>query len=53
MSSKQQPNLLVIMSDEHALMFSGAYGHPFVQTPHMDKLAEGSTGICYAVDSTN
>jgi choline-sulfatase len=36
-----RPNLLVIMSDEHAPMFSGAYGHPLVQTPHMDRLAAG------------
>jgi choline-sulfatase len=36
------PNLLVIMSDEHAPHFSGAYGHPLVQTPHLDRLsAEG------------
>src|SRR5918998_795824 len=34
-----QPNLLVIMSDEHAPQFSGAYGHPLVQTPHLDQLA--------------
>ena len=40
MPSKQQPNLLIIMSDEHAPMYSGPYGHPFVQTPHMDRLAE-------------
>ena len=40
MSSKQPPNLLVIMSDEHAPMYSGPYGHPLVQTPHMDRLAE-------------
>lgn len=36
-----RPNLLIIMSDEHAPMFSGTYGHPLVQTPHMDRLAEG------------
>lgn len=35
-----QPNILLIMSDEHAPMFSGCYGHPIVQTPHMDWLAE-------------
>lgn len=34
-----RPNLLVIMSDEHAPQFSGAYGHSRVQTPHMDRLA--------------
>ena len=40
MPSKQYPNLLIIMSDEHAPMYSGPYGHPLVQTPHMDRLAE-------------
>ena len=40
MPSKQHPNLLIVMSDEHAPMYSGPYGHPLVQTPHMDRLAE-------------
>jgi choline-sulfatase len=31
------------MSDEHAPMFSSAYGHPFVQTPNMDRLARQGT----------
>ena len=35
-----QPNILLIMSDEHAPMFSGPYGHPLVQTPHMDRIAK-------------
>ena len=26
MPSKQRPNLLIIMSDEHAPMYSGPYG---------------------------
>ena len=34
------PNFLVIMSDEHGPMWSSAYGHPFVQTPNMERLAE-------------
>ena len=33
------PNLLVIMSDEHAPQFSGFGGHPLVQTPNLDRLA--------------
>ena len=40
MPSKEHPNLLIIMSDEHAPMYSGPYGHPLVQTPYMDRLAE-------------
>jgi choline-sulfatase len=34
-----QPNLLIIMSDEHAPQFSGCHGHPLVQTPHLDRMA--------------
>ena len=39
-----RPNILLIMTDEHAPMYSGPYGHPLVQTPFMDQLAaEGAT----------
>ena len=38
-ATNARPNFLIIMSDEHAPMFSGAYGHPLVQTPHLDELA--------------
>ena len=40
MPTNQPPNLLIIMFDEHASMFSGPYGHLLVQTPHMDRLAK-------------
>ncbi len=43
MASSEHPNLLIIMSDEHGPMFSGAYGHPLVQTPNMDRLARQGT----------
>ena len=39
MAANDRPNLLLIMSDEHAPMFSGPYGHPLVQTPNLDRLA--------------
>lgn len=32
-------NLLFILSDEHNRDIAGCYGHPFVQTPHLDALA--------------
>ena len=39
-----QPNILIIMSDEHAPMYSSVYSHPTVQTPNMERLArEGAT----------
>ena len=34
-----RPNLLIIMSDEHAPMYSSLHGHPLVQTPNMERLA--------------
>ncbi len=38
-----QSNLLVIMSDEHQARAMGCAGHPFVQTPNLDALAERGT----------
>ena len=39
----QQPNILVICSDEHNPLFTGYRKHPFVKTPNLDRLAsEGS-----------
>jgi len=35
-----KPNFLIIMSDEHAPMYSSVYGHPVVQTPNMERLAD-------------
>ena len=34
-----QPNILLIMADQLAPQFTGAYGHPLVKTPHLDALA--------------
>ena len=36
-------NLLILMSDEHDPRYSGCYGHPQVQTPNIDQLAERGT----------
>jgi choline-sulfatase len=36
----RRPNLLVIMSDEHDPRVSQPYGHPFVRTPNVQRLAE-------------
>ncbi len=37
--AKNTPNILLIMADQLAPQFTGAYGHPLVQTPHMSALA--------------
>ena len=36
-------NVLFIMSDEHQQKAAGCYGHPFVKTPTIDKLAASGT----------
>ena len=35
-----RPNILIVMSDEHSPRFSGPYGHPFIDTPNMQRLAD-------------
>jgi choline-sulfatase len=36
-------NSIVLMSDEHNPLYSSVYGHPFVKTPNMDRMAEQGT----------
>lgn len=44
MSTAAPPNVLIIMTDQHAPLYSSAYGHAQVSTPAMDRLArEGVT----------
>ncbi len=38
--SMQSPNFVLIMADQLAPHFTGAYGHPVVRTPSIDRLAE-------------
>ncbi len=37
--AQQQPNILVIISDDHAYQTISAYGSKFTQTPNIDRLA--------------
>lgn len=37
--SKDRPNLVLIIADDMAWDDSGAYGHPHIKTPNLDKLA--------------
>jgi len=37
------PNVLFIMSDQHQQRITGCYGHDFVQTPNLDRLAARGT----------
>lgn len=38
-----RPNVLIFCSDEHARKYTGLYGHPAVQTPTLDRLANRGT----------
>ena len=43
-SAPGRPNILLLLTDEHGAQYSGTYGHPFIRTPAMDRLAaEGVT----------
>jgi len=35
----KRPNILLVMADQLAPHFTGAYGHPLAKTPHLDALA--------------
>jgi choline-sulfatase len=35
----QSPNILLVMADQLVPFLTGAYGHPVVQTPNLDRLA--------------
>lgn len=41
-------NLLFILSDEHNRKIAGCYGHPFVRTPNIDRLAASGTTFANA-----
>ncbi len=40
---RRPPNLLILMSDEHARRVAGCYGDPIIQTPNLDRLAARGT----------
>lgn len=41
--SKERPNILVLMSDQHSKNFLSCYGNPVVRTPNLDRLAAKGT----------
>jgi arylsulfatase A-like enzyme len=53
MSEQRQPNILFIMSDDHAAHAISAYGSAINETPHIDRIAaEGARfGNCFCTNS--
>lgn len=43
-----QPNILLIHTDQHRFDCVGANGHPFLQTPHLDRLAREGMNFTHA-----
>lgn len=42
-AAPRRPNVLVFKADEHNSFISSVYGHPFVRTPQMERLARMGT----------
>lgn len=38
--AQQKPNIIIIISDDHAFQTIGAYGSPYGRTPNIDRLAK-------------
>lgn len=38
-SSPARPNIVFVFSDQHSYKYTGYAGHPYVQTPHLDRIA--------------
>jgi len=50
---ESQPNLLVILTDDHRFDALGFLGHPFLETPHLDRLAAEGVHFANAVVTTS
>ena len=46
-----KPNILMIVADQHRRDCVGVNGHPFLQTPNLDKLAAGGVNFTHAFTS--
>jgi arylsulfatase A-like enzyme len=38
-----RPNVIVVLADDMRVGYTGHEGHPLIETPHLDQLAEGAT----------
>src|SRR6188768_1117488 len=40
-AQNKQPNIIFILSDDHAYQATSAYGNKLIQTPNIDRIAKG------------
>ncbi|MBW6475271.1 MAG: arylsulfatase [Anaerolineaceae bacterium] len=51
--AKEQPNVIMIMTDDHGYADIASHGHPYLKTPNMDQLREMSVRLTnFHVDPT-
>lgn len=50
--SKRQPNIVLIISDDHDIHDAGCYGHPSIRTPGLDELAANGVRMSHAYCSS-
>ncbi len=50
---RRRPNIIVILSDDHRYDFFGSMGHSFIQTPHLDRLADEGVRFTNAFVTTS
>ena len=53
MAEPKRPNILFILADDQRNDTLGCAGHPIVQTPHIDRLAEQGVRFCNAFVTTS
>ena len=48
-----RPNVILILADDHRFDAMGFAGHPFLQTPHMDRMARDGVYLANAFVTTS
>ena len=43
--AKEQPNIILLFTDDQQADSIGAWGNPHIETPHLDRLVEGGTSF--------
>ena len=53
LSSEEKPNFLIVLTDDHRYDALGFLGHPFLETPNLDRLAKEGAYLKNAVVTTS